>query len=72
MGLCNCSVESTCCPCTDHLKQENDAVTRLLSNSQVHILPRLSGHLNNRISNPKKKKCYLDLKGISHNLKVHL
>lgn len=64
MCLCNRSVESTCCPCTDHLKQEDYTITRLLGNSQIHILPRLSCHLNNRISNPinEYKKGYLAFK----------
>lgn len=38
MSLRDCSVEPAGCPGADHLKQEHDAVPRLLGDGQVHIL----------------------------------
>lgn len=50
------SVQPAGCPGADHLKQEHDAVPRLLGDGQVHILSRLSRHLHHRVSDPERRE----------------
>lgn len=50
------SVEPTGRPGADHLKQEHDAVPRLLGDRQVHVLSRLGGHLHHGVSYPRRQE----------------